>query len=395
MNKYLVVFALVCLLTPLSKPLMAGAKFEINEDFTIDLGFRLQTLYLSTEKDMDDDGYFDTYSEFKVRRGRIRLKGYVTDTFFVFLQTELTGTDGTGLDVRMVDAYIKTKFTPMFELITGLNLAPSSRQNLTSSGALLCLDRPGMVYKSLTWGTRSLYALANKTFSDADAGLRGDVAVRDLGATLFGATDFSDDFHFKYYLAVNEGVQPADKDNKRYTGRVQFNIWDAEGGYYNSATYLGKKKTIGIGVSLDSQKCVELGSESEGIADMDYQFYTVDVFAELPFGESNCFTLEAAYENLDLNDISTVLNSQGNGYYVQAAVLFGKWQPWVLYEKWDSDCPSGTGTYDSYRVGMSYYLLGHNAAIKIGYEQWNAETTIGSTMEDSITSIAAGIYITY
>ena len=52
-----------------------AAHIEIDDQSSIDIGFRLQPLLIVTESDLDGDGVFDTDTDFKVRRGRLRLKG--------------------------------------------------------------------------------------------------------------------------------------------------------------------------------------------------------------------------------------------------------------------------------------------------------------------------------
>ncbi|MBT3191911.1 MAG: hypothetical protein HN341_05090, partial [Verrucomicrobia bacterium] len=87
--------------------------------------------------------------------------------------------------------------------------------------------------------------------------------------------------------------------------------------------------------------------------------------------------------------------SQGEGFYVQAGYLVNSWQPWVEYETWESDADDGTGSYDMYRVGLSYYIKGHNANIKAGFERLESDTTVLSSTSDTIDSFVMGCYVTY
>ena len=72
-----------------------------------------------------------------------------------------------------------------------------------------------------------------------------------------------------------------------------------------------------------------------------------------------------------------------------------KWQPWFLYDSWSADAASGKGSFDLFRVGVSYFMKGHNANLKIGFESFNADANIGSSNEDSIQSLVIGFYTTY
>jgi hypothetical protein len=307
--------------------------------------------------------------------------------------------------MRLIDAFITLKPNAWAQFVAGQNMAPASRQNLTSSGAMMAIDRPGMNTKTLTWGTRSGIRFVTSTYADSDAGLRGEAAVRDVGATLFGSGSFTDIAHLKYYVGAYDGVQEGPSDSElRYTGRIQANAFDPEPSYYNSSTYLGTKKTVGIGFAYDLQDAVAF---SPDVGDVDYRFYTLDAFGEYPLGPG-ALSLEAAYLNLDLGDATEIdldldpetpgrnaTQSQGDGYYVQAGYYLNKWQPWMTYESWKADADSGKGTYVMYRLGVTYFIDGHHANVKAGIEQFEADANIGTSNEDSVTSFVLGLYLTY
>jgi hypothetical protein len=358
-------------------------------------------MLILSEEDVDGDGALDSTEDFKLRRARIRLKLTVHEWVEGFLQTEAADTAGTGTDMRLIDAFVTLKPIGWTQLVMGEHMSPASRQNVTSSGVLMAMDRPGINYKTLTWGTRAVTALGTRTFSDSDAGLRGDVDVRDTGATLFGSGSLADDVHLKYYLGAYDGIQAAGSDDLRFTARGQVNLFDAEGGYFNSSTYLGKKKTVALGASYDTQPNVGTGA-----APFDYGFYTADLFTEWPVGPGSA-TFECAYENLDLDDTvaapledgslptANPIQSQGDGFYAQAGYYVNQWQPWVLFETWDSDAGDGKGGYDLVRVGVTYYIAGQSANIKAGYERVMADTPIKQTSDDTIDTFSVGVYLTY
>ena len=146
---------------------------------------------------------------------------------------------------------------------------------------------------------------------------------------------------------------------------------------------------------------------SPGTGDVDYRFYTADLFAEYPVGPGS-LSFETAYLNLDLGDAADLdldldpetpgrdgTQSQGDGFYVQAGYYYRSWQPWVLFESWSADSDSGKGSYDLYRLGVSYFIDGHHANIKAGVEQFEADAPIGTSNEDSVTSFVLGLYLTY
>ncbi len=374
----------------------AGAELKIDDESSINLGFRVQAYTVFTDSDLDGDGDFESQTDFRVRRARLRLLGKVNSLISAFIQTEFTDdAGGSGGDMRIIDAFVRVNYNPWAQLYAGQNMAPSSRQSLTSSGAMMAIDRPGNNTKNLTWGTRSLGRFSTTTISDTDAGLRGDNAVRDMGLTLFGSGSLSDTSHLKYYFGFYDGVQRGtanSEKNLRMTGRAQLNFFDSEPGYYNSSTYLGKKKTLGFGVSYDVQDEVQ-DAAAGGYA--DYTYFSVDAFAEWPMGNGT-LTAEAAFSDLDLDGANAnALRSEGDGFYVQAGYFQNNWQPWIEFESWDSAATSGQGDYDAYRVGITYYFKGQNANVKLGLESFNPDINFSGTTEDSINTIVLGFYTTY
>lgn len=402
MKKSYVVAAAVLAMGIMNAPSAnAGAKIEISDDSSFDLGFRVQALYLNNDSDRTNNE-----NEFKVRRARFRLKGDVTKYFTGFLQTEFSDDDvNSGGDARLIDAWVMAKAHELVNLVGGMHMAPSARMVMTGSGGLMAIDRPGITNYNLTWGGNGREAFNNGTLGGTKNGLGGDVQVRDLGFSLFGTTSFTDTLHFKYQLGVFEGQDPATRvsDDERWSGRVQLNMFDAESGMFNSSTYLGTKKTIGFGAGYDTQSDVAVDSTNGQL--IDYTFYTFDVFAELPNIGPGTLTAEAAYNDLDLDDAGILVSeksgavlsgipaiqSQGSGFYAEAGYYINQWQPWVMYEMWDADGAGDAGDWDAFRFGVSYFIKGHNANIKAGYEMVKNDTP----GEPDIDTFVLGFYLTY
>ena len=106
------------------------------------------------------------------------------------------------------------------------------------------------------------------------------------------------------------------------------------------------------------------------------------------------------YNDLDLDDATSIggvdaRNTQGNGYYFQTGYLIGKLQPWAGYEVWESDGVADEGSWDAWKVGITYFVKGHNANIKLGYESFTADRPFAGGTEDSIDTLILGFYITY
>ncbi|MFO7607935.1 MAG: porin, partial [Candidatus Krumholzibacteriia bacterium] len=335
---------------------LAGAKLEINDEAYIDFGYRLQSYLTHMDTDLNpaEDG-METSRDFVLRRARLRVKGVINDKISIFLQSDVSGKN-----MQMIDAFVTYKADPWVQFLMGRNMAPSSRQATTSSGALMAIDRPGLVYKALNWGTRYKYGFNATNFAATTGIDAGDDTVRDNGLTLFGTGDMGDNGHLKYYAGMynggdTSGVDGNDKDHMAF--RVQYNLWDAEAGYYNNSTYLGKKKTLGIGFSYDMQD--EVGTDGASGDPFGYALMSADLFLELPSAAGNALTAEFGYSALDFDDAAGSEMYTGSGFYGQAGYyLASGFQPWVMYEMWGSDADENgagqtPGDFTTLRAGVT------------------------------------------
>ncbi len=368
----------------------------------VSVGARVQAIFIYNDSDLVDD---DT--EFRMRRARIMVRGEVTEWAGFSLATE-----GAGGNVTLIDSYLHFKPLPEVQFFVGRHLvAGTGRQaGTTSAAALMAMDRPAFSYKNLSFGGRAMTAFATSTLAGTDSGLRMDAQVRDEGITFWGDRSLSDNLHLKYYAGVHGGSRnsPArDEGDLRYSGRVAVNFGDDERGFFNSSTYLGRKQTVGLGVSFDAQNRVAIDSGN----DVNYRFWTVDLFAEQSLGRGSA-SFEAAYGQLDLDDAGLLsrrdkttafgdaaavsgLQAQGDGFFAQAGYYFPNihLQPWILYEEWNSDTPGGEGSYNNARIGLTYFARGQNLNFKIGYERTRLEANPNGDRNSN--SIVTGVYMTF
>jgi hypothetical protein len=367
----------------------AGAKLKITDDTEINLGFRVQTQFIATNDDGGGDG--ETAEEFQTRRSRFRLGGSVTEYVKFFLQTD-------GQDQTMIDAFVNVHYKNLINVVMGRNMAPAGRQITTSSGGLMAIDRPNITNFNLTWGLNGKVGFnTGPNFAQGDQPILGSSSVRDDGVTLFSSHSFSDTLHGKAYIGVYDGIEVTDNDDHRVTARVQVNFFDPEPGYYNLSTYLGKKKTVGIGASVDYQEDFvnDVGGDGH-----DYTWFELDGFMDYPVGPGT-LTAEASFQTLDL-DGSGVLDANDNGLLdaneVEAKETSGNGvyahQPWYGFDYWDSDGSNDIGSFTSHRIGITYFFKGHNANVKVGFERFEAEESVPGE-EDEINTFVTGFYVTF
>lgn len=378
-------------------------RLAFGEEGWVSVGGRLQPIFIYNNSDLVSDD-----AEFRLRRARLFVRGEATPWAGFSLATEVSGST-----MQLIDAHFHFKPHQETQFFVGRHLSPGTgrQAGTTSAAALMAIDRPAFAYKNLSYGGRAMTAFATSTLAGTDSGLRMDTQVRDEGVTFWGDHSRTENLHFKYYLGVYDGWSrsPARAEGDlRYSGRAAVNFGDDEKGFYNSSTYLGKKRTVGVGVSFDAQNRV--ATEQATGDDVDYHFWTIDLFAEQPLGPG-VINFEAAYGQLDLDDAESVLvdrngaplsgagvsgrQAQGDGFYVQTGYYLPtcRLQPWVMYEEWSSDAANNVGSYNNMRIGLTYFARGHNLNFKIGLERTRLDWSPGG--DRTAHSIVTGAYLNF
>jgi hypothetical protein len=90
--------------------------------------------------------------------------------------------------------------------------------------------------------------------------------------------------------------------------------------------------------------------------------------------------------------------TEGYGMYVQSGYYITAWklQPWAAYEIWNAT--DAFGSWAAYRFGLTYYLKGFNANVRLGYERVETQHDIGASRtdnsnKDSINTVVLGLYL--
>lgn len=386
----------------------AGAKIGGDGEASLELGYLLQTHYRHASLDPAEEDGGGGNHDFILRRGRLRLAATLTEDIGMFLQTEATAGMNGGPTVRLIDAYATLRLSEQATLYAGEHMAPAGREILTSPAAFLAIDRPAMTNYNLTWGLNARPQFNTTDFTDADLDLEGQVNVRDIGATMFGLLSASEELHLKYYAGFYEGLEgPGAGAPPRFTARVQLNLLDPEPDYFNLGTYLGEKRTISFGTSVDLQD--DFARDRAEGEDVDYFWWELDLFAELPLGPGSV-TAEWLYQVLDLDGARELQDEdggpdaledarrvEGQGFSVQLGYYLRdiKLQPWLGYESWDTSHPDDAGGFRAARLGLNYYLRGHNAKLYAGYELFLAEEDIADTDDKTMHTVLAGVSLYY
>jgi len=159
--------------------------------------------------------------------------------------------------------------------------------------------------------------------------------------------------HFEYRLGAFQGTRDARSHGAfRYAGRVQYNVFDTEVGFFYTGTYVGKKKIVAVGAAFDSQS--------------DYHAYDADLFVDFPVGPG-ALTGQGDYNRFDGGTTLRSLPKQNDvllelGYLVAALKL----TPFAQFTNRDvSDAT--TGGEKRVSLGAAYWWAAHNANIKAAY----------------------------
>jgi hypothetical protein len=284
----------------------SGFKIKGPKESFLKIGALLQARLEST-KDAAPSGDrwdFDTY----LRRMRLMLYGQLSKWVNFFVETDNPnfgkGSDWSGATF-IQDAYLEVNLHEAVQIDVGMLLLPFSHHGMQGATSLLGMDYHGGLIK--------YPAGSHKVWRDAGVMLRG----------LFAAQ------HIEYRLGVFNGAHGGGQDPRnpddlpRLTGRLTFNVFDAEGGagaagMFYDGLYLKKtdfgvvstKRVLSFGASIDWQADLNVAVEDPALrADPDDP-YTVtgrkdylgaawDVFFDIPFGERKLLSL----------------NGQANFYY--------------------------------------------------------------------------------
>ncbi len=336
----------------------AGKKFEADENTWISVGAGVRLGYRGTEDAGSESG--DWGRDYETESFRIYLNGQLNDWLGFTLNTEKDGSNDDW--IRLLDAIVRMEFNDYFNIWAGRMLAPSDRSNFDGPYYLGIWDFP------LVQAYPAVFA------------------GRDDGVAVWGQTGGG---QFKYQFGVFEGCRDSapcaegsnDPDGFLYTGRLTFNFWDPEPGYYNSSDYYGDKEILAIGLVAQHQ------SDATGVpgASGDFTGTSIDFLMQNKLENDGVFTVESAYYSYDLDDRANPALLQGNGYLVLSSYLFpekvgpGQFQPVVRYQ--DLERTDGGADVRRTEGGLNYIIKGHNARLSLIYATTHTE---GAGTTDSV-----------
>ncbi|SFU40583.1 porin [Pseudoduganella namucuonensis] len=328
----------------------AGATVEIGPDKSVSAGFGMRASYASVE-DAAPNGSSRS-SDFNLDSARLFFGASMSKNIKGMFNTEWDGDQ-----IRVLDAAAQFSISPELNIWAGRLLSPSDRANMAGP------------YYSLGggyWaGVASRYGYNGGIFRGRDDGVVawGNAMGNKLGYS-FGA--FEGHTFGIGGLTQNQAKAAGLKvsDDLMYAGRVQYDFWDAEPGYYGTGSYLGANDILAIGFAARTQKNGVLTVATAG----DYNAWNVDFLLEKRLPGAGAVSFEAAYYDYDTDGV--IKSEQGTAWSAGAAYIFpaggGKLQPFVRFQKFSPDAGADTRQSDA---GVNYIIDGYNAQVSAVYSR--------------------------
>lgn len=328
--------AIVAGTTSFAPGAIAGKKFEVDENTWASIGMGTRLAYRFTDTDHDEWG---GSRDFDIESFRLYFNAQANDWLGFTVNTEKDSSNDDW--IRLLDAVVRMEFDELFNVWAGRMLPPSDRSNLDGPYYLGTWDFPiGQAYPANWVG-------------------------RDNGAAIWGQVDGG---RFKYQIGAFEGCKDSnpcdnghDAEDPLFAGRLTYNFWDPEPGYYNSSDYYGEKEILAIGVVAQHQADIA-GTEADPD---DFNAYSVDALMQKRLANGGVFTVEGAYYDYDKNDNPGNPGlPEGKGallltsYLIPAEVGPGKLQPVARYQR-----TAFGNRRNRSELGVNYIVNGHNLRV--------------------------------
>ena len=326
-------FSCASILLGAATTVSAQAEIKVNDD----VNFKFGVLGQFQADTIDDPTDGDQSKNLYIRRLRLIFGGQVAPRVTFFVETDAPNLGKTlpaGKDITpsviLQDAYGELKVADSLMVDAGLMFVPFSRNGVQSAATLLPID----------YGA---YTFSQSAPTQSSTG-------RDTG---FQARGYFLDEHLEYRIGAFQGVRDAQSHNGfRYAGRVQYNFFDTESGFFYTGTYLGQKTVLAVGGAFDKQE--------------DYHAGDADAFADIPF-RVGVLTAQFDWNRFDGGTTLPALQKQ-NDELLEVGLLIRqlKLTPLLQWAHRDIvDVDAGDEKRTS--VGVNYWWAAHNANVKAAY----------------------------
>jgi hypothetical protein len=350
-------------IVPAAQPAL---KIETPNKSSVKIGALFQPQF-QTNSDVTRSGW---NNELYIRRTRILLGGtlfgvldYFVDTDFpnLFLATSTTMTDAAGNMVttttkatpgmNIQDAFITYK--PMGDLIKvdmGYMLPPMAHNAVQGATTLYSWDYFGFTFQH------------NNVFGSSASPVGRDAGFQLRGLLVGGLIEYRAGL-FQGLRDVQTATDSQARNFFRFTGRLQINLLDPETGFFYAGSYLGTKRILSVGGSVDLQD--------------SYKYFAGDVFVDMPFGPAGVLTAQVNVAHWDGGTFIAALPKQ-TAVMGEVGFLIGgaRVSPIIRAER---DFITNANDQTRLGGGLAFWPFGHNTNLKLFYTNLKTENAAKAT----------------
>lgn len=380
------VLAALVLIPLLSSSPAQAVKIEVEKDTFLDLHLLLQPWVQLRHNDPNDQASIAanpndfpktlqrTFGDFYVRRTRFVLGGQITKWVSFFAETDMpnwgkggnwstlerhnhsitggaTGNSVGGSPMFIQDAYIHLNIHEAFNIVGGMILTPFVHNASQGATSLHTLDYHVDLMK--------YPAQMNKVWRDNGVMFRGFLFKKRLDYRIAITNGVNDGTTMIAATATAPAVVARTGECPRFSGRLQYNLFDAEEGFFLAGTYLGKKKVVSFGFAYDVQPSV-YGKDNA------YWAMGGDVFVDLPMGKNR---LSGQVNVLGYGGDTNP--NRGVGMLADVGYAIGRWEPLVAFDWYrPKNEPYTTvsrfsNDFFGSHLGLNWWFRGHTANFKL------------------------------
>ncbi|MBK7536880.1 MAG: hypothetical protein IPI49_16265 [Myxococcales bacterium] len=232
-------------------------------------------------------------------------------------------------------------------------LVPFTRHSMQSAVSLNALDYHGRLILYPSQSTR--------VWRDVGVQGRATLGPVQLRAGVFNGVEGSAG-DGNAVMAKNPGDLP------RLAGHARVALLGEEKGFFYPGIQFTDDPVLSIGVGVDWQR------QAIAMAGMDeaanHLALAADVYLHLPTGPDQALVAQATAVRYDDGDVAA---STGYGGFVEAGFRFGKFEPIVSFERFNSDQTAGDLT--AFHLGGAAFLDQHRTNLKLDVARTRAGAT--------------------
>lgn len=341
-----------------------------DSSFYLKAGLRFQTLY-SGDLNLETDDWNDNLM---IRRARLKFEGFVYNPKLTYkLELGLSNRDNGKIAAEtnsaaniILDAVLKYKFAPNWELWLGQTKLPGNRERIVSSQKMQFVDRSQLNSKyNLDRGTGIQLHHKHKM---------GNMIVKEAGAITMGEG--------RNYTANNVG-------GYELTGRVEllpFGEFTGKGDYFGSDLKREESPKLAIGVTYDQNNNT---TRVQGFKGTHLEGYARDqktLFVDAMF-KYNGFSTMVEYADKKTDNDPFGYITEDDGSLIQEFYITGigiNFQMGYLFKnnfeiagRYTGIKPEDNNWSDDYSemtLGLSRYIVGHNLKVQSDFTYVDHDT---------------------